>query len=82
MISTPMPGRQATVWRMCAFYTRGEADSTSSDIFSTSSRRFSADYCRGDNVITKCSTFAALSVRERVHWVLDTEEESLQPLFF
>ena len=26
-------------------------------------------YCRGEHVITKCSTFAALSVEERVDWV-------------
>ena len=26
-------------------------------------------YCRGEHVITKCSTFAALSVKKRVDWV-------------
>ena len=32
-------------------------------------RKIQCYYCRGEHVITKCSTFAALSVKERVDWV-------------
>ena len=32
-------------------------------------RKIRCYYCRGEHVITKCSTFAALSVKERVDWV-------------
>ena len=57
----------SNLWSTCAFYTRGETDTASSDNFSNRNSCRTAE----DSVLLsqRCSTFAAPSVKKHVDWV-------------